>query len=394
MMEVNKAVNVVMIGPFPDDATLIKGGVQASVYGLAKALKGKASIRSVTGISTPIKAIAGNEVYIGNLDGIEVMHLNTPFKLLISSAMHIPAILRKINSLERPLAHIHGTGMLQTLLCIALRFKRIPFVWTLHGITEKETRQQMRDSFSLGNLLRYVLYTFLERLSLWVSPHIIVDTNYVRDEIFRKDAEVIPQGIFIDELAAIAEQPRTEKIVLSVGVISPRKGHLQTIEAFAQVLEKVPDARLVIAGSLTDPSYLEEMKSLIRKLEIENEITLEIQQPRNTILGWLAKAQVFALHSQEESQGIAICEALASGLPVVATHVGGIPYVVTDIKNAILVKFGDIDAFAKGITTLLTNETIRNRMATHARMSGKEFSWDSISDKVIQLYQKAAKLKR
>lgn len=381
-----------MLGPFPDDISLIKGGVQASVYGLAKALQGKECINSVTGISTPIKDNLDSKVTTKALDGIEVTYLNAPLKFLISSVMHLPIIFRKIKTLSQPLVHIHGTGLLETMLCITLRFKRVPYVWTLHGILEKETLQYLHDKFSLGNLLRYVLYTGLERLMLHITPTVIVDTQYVKEAIRRKDVVVIPQGILLDEYSAMASAPRTEKLIACIGVIDPRKGHVQTIEAFALLHKRMPDARLIIAGSLTVPSYLEEMKQRIADLAMQDFITLEIQQPRSIILGILARAQVFTLHSREESQGIALCEALACGLPIVATRVGGIPYVVDDKKNGLLVAYGDIKATAEALESLLTNDALRQEMAQQARISGASFGWDSIADKIVELYSKASLL--
>ncbi len=94
----NSAFDVVMIGPFPEDIAFIKGGVQASVYGLAKALLNHKNINSVTGISTPVKSASNKKIVAAELDEIAVTYLNTPFKFLMSSALHIPLILKKNKS--------------------------------------------------------------------------------------------------------------------------------------------------------------------------------------------------------------------------------------------------------------------------------------------------------
>ena len=110
---------------------------------------------------------------------------------------------------------------------------------------------------------------------------------------------------------------------------------------------------------------------------------------RREIMALLGQARLFVLHSQEESQGIALCEALAAGLPVVATQVGGIPFVVSEGKDGLLVPYGDVKAFADAIVTLLSDDALHDRMSAQAKLSAQRFDWGAIAAEVMKVYARA-----
>ena len=110
--------------------------------------------------------------------------------------------------------------------------------------------------------------------------------------------------------------------------------------------------------------------------------------PRSKIIELLAKSKIFVLHSQEESQGIAICEALANGLPVVATNVGGIPYIITHGKNGFLSEYGDIDKFADNIINLLGEDKLYKEKSENCKISATRFDWNNVTDEVLEIYRR------
>ena len=383
-------LDVLLVGPFPDDPSLIKGGVQASVYGLARTLLTRSDIGQVKVLSTAADAIGGR-VHSRVVDGIDVTYLTAPGKFLLSSIVHVPRILRCLRELPNPIVHLHGTGLLQSALISILRQRHLPFVWTLHGIMAKELRQLQAERPSLGNRGRTLIYSALERWSLRTAAEIIVDTPYVRDAVAGdgKDICVIPQGIFTEEFAQLAGTPREEPLVVAIGVLDPRKGHALTVEAFARVRERVPQARLVIAGARTDAEYARLLHEHVEALSLATHVEIRADLPRSEIVSLLSRARVAALHSREESQGIALCEALAAGVPVVATRVGGIPHVVAHGRDGFLVEYGDIDGFADAIIRLLTSETLRAAMVAEARRSAERFDWNTVTRRIVDRYHRA-----
>src|SRR4051794_25955615 len=193
--------NVIMVGPFPQDLAFIKGGVQASVYGLSQALIKREDIGSVKGLSLPIKADSPSATERGKIGAVDVTYLIAPLKYQASSVLRLPVVMKLIRETENPVVHVHGSGLFQAALLAILRARRIPFVWTLHGIAEKEMLQRWREKRSLGNLGLYYLYRFLERIPPPLPPVPIVAPPSVKKEVpaTRNTVRVIPQGIFTHE---------------------------------------------------------------------------------------------------------------------------------------------------------------------------------------------------
>ena len=382
--------NIVMIGPFPADETKIEGGVQASLYGLCRRLLGHPELAGLRVIAVT-KRVGGPRIE-GTVAGIPVVYLTAPWRFMMSMILNLPSVLRLIAEIDDPVVHLHGSGLFEALLLAACHRAGIPVVWTMHGITEKETWEAWRRNPRLSGLLRHHLYRFVERYQVRSARRIIVDTDYVAREIagrVRATPVVIPQGIFLGELAAARNTDRRGRTILALGVIDPRKGHRLTIRAFAEVLKKVPDARLKIVGALGSVAHLAELHEEIHSLDLSHHIEILIDQPRSVLLDELREARVFALHSQEESQGIAICEAMACGLPIVATRVGGIPDVIGDSGAGTLVDYGDIAGFAAAIVDQLTDDAANARASAAALVRGADFDWDAITARVVGLYEAA-----
>lgn len=382
--------DVVMVGPFPSDPQRIEGGIHASIWGLATSLLGDERIRSLAVLGVPHRPTRG--IVRTRVGGIDVTFLDTPGSLLFSTVLRVPVIARAIDRLDQPLVHIHGSGIVNALTLLLCRLKKIPVVWTLHGITEKELYEARRRDGGFKAWARWLLYTGCERLQLRFSPHVIVDTPYVAAEVtgrIHATPMTIPQGIFPEEMAGAVNPDRSEPVVVALGVIHPRKGHDLTIRAFARVVAAVPEARLIVVGALADPAELDRLRLTVAELGLGDRVDIRVGVPRDGVLSALAEARVFALHSQEESQGIALCEAMAAGLPIVATRVGGIPDVVGTGGAGFLVDYGDVDAMAGHIVRLLCDDELFRTTAEAARRRAGEFAWTAIADRVLDVYRAA-----
>lgn len=382
--------DVVMIGPFPSDADRIAGGVQASLYGLARELVAAPEIAGLRVVATPGRPFVG--IRRATVAGIDVTFIDAPHRFLVSSLRRLPEVMAVIAEAKRPVVHLHGTGIVQAAVLLACRRRRLPVVWTMHGITEKEMREARRRHGGLKDWLRWALYTACERLQLKLSPRIVVDTGYVVREVAARAAVTplaIPQGIFLDELAGAAATERREPLVLALGVVHPRKGHDLTIRAFAEVAKVVPEARLLIIGSLAEPWYLDRLHEVVAETGLSDRVEIRTDAARAEVLEALARARVFALHSQEESQGIALCEAMAVGLPIVVTRVGGIPDVIGASGGGFLVEYGDVDAMARHLVRLLGDDDLRRRTGEAARRRAADFAWSAVAARVMAVYRAA-----
>ena len=198
---------------------------------------------------------------------------------------------------------------------------------------------------------------------------------------------VIPQGISSHYYELSCSNSSSE--VLSVGVISPRKGHLLLIKAFERLSEKDDSAHLTICGTLADKSYYNSILSYLSTSPCREKVSIVTNAPQSVLNELYRRARVFALHSQEESQGIALVEAMATGLPVIGTRVGGIPNVVENQQSGILLEYGDIQGFADAMGLLLDSEDEWARMSKNCIAVSFGFSWKSIAGRIKEVYNQA-----
>jgi glycosyltransferase involved in cell wall biosynthesis len=101
----------------------------------------------------------------------------------------------------------------------------------------------------------------------------------------------------------------------------------------------------------------------------------------------ISEARVFILHTQEESQGIVFCEAMAVGLPIISTSVGGVPHILTHNVNALLSSYGDVTAFSNHLVEFFSNPQLEADMTESNFIRSKLFSWKSIAKLVVSEYK-------
>lgn len=164
-----------------------------------------------------------------------------------------------------------------------------------------------------------------------------------------------PCGVDCD-LFEGAEPARAPPVVLAVARFVEVKAPQLTLEAFAEVLRQYPEARLRMIG---DGPLLGECRRLSDRLAVDHAVTFPGRQPHHVVAAEMRRARLFAQHSVEAASGavegtpVAVLEAGAAGLPVVATRHGGIPDVVIDNETGLLVEERDVTGMARQMQSLL-----------------------------------------
>ena len=168
-----------------------------------------------------------------------------------------------------------------------------------------------------------------------------------------------------------------------MGRLDPIKGHGTLIDAFPQVLLHRPEARLLLAG---DGELREAYERRAEELKIHRRVHF---------LGWredvsdlLEAVDLFALPSLNEGMGRAALEAMAAGLAVVATRVGGLPLIVDEGKTGLLVPPEDAGALAATIVHVLSSPEMRRAMGEAGRRKAAAFSDDAMVEKIESLYRR------
>jgi D-inositol-3-phosphate glycosyltransferase len=174
--------------------------------------------------------------------------------------------------------------------------------------------------------------------------------------------------------------------LLFVGRLDPIKGIDLLLESVARMRTR---ARLVVVGGNPqggDPE-VDRLRSHAADLGIGERVDFPGAAPQSELSRYYRGVDALVVASRYESFGLVAVEALACGTPVVAARVGGLPSIVRDGENGILVPWRCPDAFAESLDTLLADERLRERLGARARPSVERFDWRRIGDEVRELYQ-------
>jgi L-malate glycosyltransferase len=155
-----------------------------------------------------------------------------------------------------------------------------------------------------------------------------------------------------------------ELVILTVGQVIPRKGLLHLVRALPAILAEFPRTRLLVVGGDAS-AYADRIRTETRRLGLEAKVTNLGQ--RSDAKALMTAADIFVQPSLEEAQSVALLEAMASGLPAVATRVGGTAECAIDGETALLVPPRRSEALASAVSTLLRDPSLRREMGARAR---------------------------
>jgi len=217
------------------------------------------------------------------------------------------------------------------------------------------------------------------RLGWAARPEVIYTSESQRRADGRRPSYVIELGIDLDRFAsgtrALAQDG---PLVGNVARLSEQKGHRYLLEAAA----RVPEARFAIVG---DGELRGDLERRARELGVADRVLFT--GARDDVPALLASFDVFAFPSLFEGLCLAVIEAQAAGVPIVATPVGGIRETVVDGQTGLLVPLRDPEALAAGIRRLLADRAAAGRMATEARIQARErYSVERMVERTLRLY--------
>lgn len=193
---------------------------------------------------------------------------------------------------------------------------------------------------------------------------------------------VIPNGVPLGFWTASAVQERRFRSIITVGRLVQVKGHDVLISAMAHLRQVLPDATLTVIGEGPERPTLE---AEVEQAGLRSAITFMGSQPADIVRDQLQQANVFVLPSRNEGFGVALLEAMACGLPAVATAVGGVPEVLTS-EAGILVAPEEPEMLANALATLLKDPILAAAMGCAARMRAQSYSLEEVLDAFERLF--------
>jgi len=217
-------------------------------------------------------------------------------------------------------------------------------------------------TFSLrqANVLRAVSKTTREQLERWTTGKAITQfTAWTDIEVFQE--------------AGVSVGHKTEKFILYVGVLIPRKGVHFLLESFAQIADEIKDANLVLIGKTDDDGYARTLTKMTEHLGIAQRVTFIGPKTQSELAEFMARAEVLVLPSLSEALGRVVLEAMACGTPVIGSAVGGIPDMIQEGETGFLIPPGDVDALAGRLNWILKNPEKATDIGDRARKFAGEF---------------------
>jgi D-inositol-3-phosphate glycosyltransferase len=303
---------------------------------------------------------------------------------------------------------IHSHYWLSGLAAIELKEKwNIPIIQMFHTLALLKNKIAMSSEEIEGE------YRIIgERKVIDQADRIIASTIDEKENLIslysapKEKIAIIPPGvdttrfypISSDEAREYLNIPADEKMILFVGRIEPLKGIDTLIKAIAQmrksdILSECPHYLYIIGGepySINGEGgqEIERLKALCAELGVGDMILFMGKKDQNTLQYYYSAAEIVVMPSNYESFGMVALEAMACGTPVVATQVGGLQHLVQNGVTGFTIPHNDPLALEESLTQLMCKPEIRAKMSRSSFEYAKTYSWETITPKIIDLYQK------
>jgi len=188
--------------------------------------------------------------------------------------------------------------------------------------------------------------------------------------------------------------PEAAPVVLFVGRLQPLKGLDTLLRAVHLVRQQSPTLQVLIVGGGVgegDPHEAEELgrlRGLAEHLALTPHLAFIKAQPQETLAQYYAAADVFVIPSHYESFGLVVLEAMACGIPVVASRVGGLASTVVHERTGLLAPVGDWHAFAQAIIRMLASPMLRDMYGHAGVQRAQTYAWRRVVERNVQLYHR------
>jgi glycosyltransferase involved in cell wall biosynthesis len=251
---------------------------------------------------------------------------------------------------------------------------RVSLIVEAHGDFEKSLFMQRRIWFP--GLYRSLM-CHAAGFALKHADRLRAVSSFTKEQLARRAPgktifQLLPwTDISVFVQAGIHRAKHSSQIILYAGVLIPLKGIHHLINAFAPIAKDFPQARLFIVGREENKNYAADLKEHVKRLGMYERVQFMGPMPQTELASWMQKACVFVLPSASEGLGRVAIEAMATGTPVIASHVGGIPEVVEEGNTGFLVSPGDERALAEKLRWVLENSDEAHEMGERGREFAK-----------------------
>lgn len=353
-------LRVCLVGPLPPPA----GGMANQTLQLAELLRGEGLRVDVVQTNAPYRPAWMGRVRIARA-----------FVRLLPYVARLWAPLREAD-LVHLMANSGWSWFLYALPAAALaRLRGVPLIVNYRG-GEAES--------------------FLARSDWAVRPVVrraaalIVPSEFLREVFGRLGmaATIVPNIVDLARFRPAADGSARQAHLVVARNLEPIYDNATAIRAFAIVRGEFPSARMTIAG---EGPLREPLERLAVELGVADAVRFCGRVANADMPALYASAGVCLNPSLADNMPISVLESLASGVPVVSTRVGGVPYLVEDERTALLVEPGDARAMAQAVLRLLREPALAGRLRSAGLDSVRTYDWASVGPKLLSVYEAAAR---
>ncbi len=248
----------------------------------------------------------------------------------------------------------------------------------------------------------YFLVHTLEKRYLSRLDYIIANSRFTYETIRKRYAPETSLTICYKSIDknrySVALQERLEKknndsnpTILFVGGNMQRKGVATIIDAAPEIIRRLPEVKFIIVGN---DKAIKGLKKKCNNLNIAPSFEFPGWCSQDEILSFHKKATLFVMPSLTEALGVALLEAMASGIPVIGTNVGGIPEIIHHGVNGSLVSPDSPDELSAAILQLLTDKHLQEKYRNSALKTVERFSINKMMECTIDVYKQAINTKK
>ncbi|WP_409440055.1 glycosyltransferase family 4 protein [Psychromonas sp. GE-S-Ul-11] len=237
------------------------------------------------------------------------------------------------------------------------------------------------------------------RITCWAASQVLAISNAAKQEIsaqvgFQDRVAVVEVPVDLDVFNYLEGALKIRKefnisssdiVITAVGHFAEVKGWDIAVEAFSKVYKKFPNTKLLLVGKKTSTVFYNKIMTLIQQLGVEGKVIF--LGNRNDIPYILKESDLFIFPSRSEGAGAALVEAMASGIPCVASNTGGIPEIIENGNNGLLFERDNVQDLAEKITNVLSDSDLSSNLVESAKKGLQRFSIERYVDNVSNHYK-------
>ena len=331
----------------------------------------------------------GHQVWIassgGNMEkdfvaqGVNLKNLNIKTKSELSPKLYFALTPLKQLVKEEHIQIIHAqTRITQVLAYFLKRLTKTPYVTTCHGFFKPKFFRKMFSCWGDGTIA----------ISQAVYDHLVQDFQVSKNKI-----SLIGNGVNVNDFPYVDDRLRqlnrtkwnlnNDPTIGIIARLSDVKGQDILITAMKEVIQKIPKAKVLIVGEGKMDMML---KDLVNTLNLNEHVVFYPVVDKTVEM--LSLFDIFVMPSRQEGLGISVMEAQASGLPVIASRVGGIPSLIEDGKTGLLFEPENVHELAAAIVRVIEDKTLAVQLGQQAREFIKaNYSAQQMVERTIKFYK-------